>query len=74
MPMQCYCDFCALTFSLINRINKCLPGTQLESLRVELFEWCEDCGRFWNQLISAKQFLCQIQFEAMSPNNSNIQY
>ena len=72
--MQCYCDFCVLTFLLINDINKCLPRIQLELLHAELLEWCEDCSSFLNQMISAKQFLCQIQSQAMSPDNSNILY
>ena len=45
--MQWYCDFSVLTFLLINGINECLPGTQSNLLRVKLFEWYEDHGRFF---------------------------
>ena len=55
--MQWYFDFRVLIFSLINGINECLTGTQSELLHVELFEWYEDHGRFFesddfNQAIS----------------------
>ena len=45
--MKWYCDFSVLTFSLINGINECLPGTQSELLHVKLFEWYEDNARFF---------------------------
>ena len=55
--MQWYFDFRVLIFSLINGFNGCLTGTQSELLHVELFEWYEDHGRFFesddvNQAIS----------------------
>ena len=47
IPTLWYCDFSVLTYSLINSINECLPGTPSELLHVELFEWYEDHGRFF---------------------------
>ena len=72
IPIQWYCDLSVLTFSLINDINECLPGTQSELLHVKLFEWYKDYGSFfvWNDF--NKQFLCQIQSYTMCPDNSNI--
>ena len=61
MPMESYCDFSLLTFLLISDINEWLPGTQLELLHVELFEWYEDHGSFLNQMISAKRCFLIIQ-------------
>ena len=45
--MQWYCDFSVLTFSLINDINECLLRTQSELSHVELLEWYEDHGKFF---------------------------
>ena len=46
IPMQCYCNFSVLIFSLISDISECLLGTQSELLHVKFFEWYENHGRF----------------------------
>ena len=57
MPMQWYCDLSVLTFSLINGINECLPGTQSQDYEGYVSYGMKTMVVILNQTISAKQFL-----------------